>query len=172
VTDENVSVEKLTPAGTAATQVILAIFRANGAFQAIADELTSDLPLTTAQWQVMGPIVSGGRPLTVAQIARRMGLTRQSVHASVRRLVDQGLVEFAPNADHRRSPLVQLTDAGSAAYAVLDRRQIEWANRLGARIPESDLETAERVLISLCQQVERPERDPSEPDSKAPDSVA
>ncbi|MET7339205.1 MarR family winged helix-turn-helix transcriptional regulator [Nonomuraea sp. NPDC005650] len=164
--------EKLTRAGTAATQVILATFRANGAFQAVGDELTSDLPLTTAQWQVMGPIVAGGRPLTVAQIARRMGLTRQSVHALVRRLVDQGLVEFAPNADHRRSPLVQLTDAGSAAYSILDRRQVEWANRLGARIPESDLETAERVLITLCQQLERPEQDIPERASKAPGSVA
>jgi dihydrofolate reductase len=59
----------------------------------------------------------------VPQIARRMSLTRQSVHASVNRLVRDGFVELGNNADHRRSPLVSLTKRGSTKYEALDAKQ-------------------------------------------------
>jgi DNA-binding MarR family transcriptional regulator len=94
-----------TRAGGAATELVLAIFRANGLLIASGDQLSASEGLTSARWQVMGAIALADRPLTVPQIARRMGLTRQSVHATVKRLVADGLVELAPNADHRRSQL-------------------------------------------------------------------
>jgi DNA-binding MarR family transcriptional regulator len=99
---------------------------------------------------VLGAIDAGGRPLTVPQIARHMGLTRQSVHATVKRLIADGLVELEPNADHRRSQLVRMTEQGERRYAAIDRLQIEWVNRLARRIGRSDLETTRRVLDELC----------------------
>jgi DNA-binding MarR family transcriptional regulator len=51
------------------------------------DVLSAGEGLTSARWQVLGAIVLADRPPTVPQIARRMGLTRQGVHATVRRLV-------------------------------------------------------------------------------------
>src|ERR671919_2118381 len=98
-----------TPTGETATEVILSIFRANGLLLAAGDLLVADEGLTSARWQVLGAIALAEGPLTVPQIARRMGLTRQSVHATVNRLVADGLLELAPNADHRRSQLVRLT---------------------------------------------------------------
>jgi DNA-binding MarR family transcriptional regulator len=138
-----------TPAGEAATEVILSIFRANGLLIAGGDLLGSSEGLTSARWQVMGAIALADRPLTVPQIARRMGLTRQSVHATVKRLVADGLLELAPNADHRRSQLVSLTELGERRYAALDRRQAEWVNRLARGIGRSELEAAARVLDEL-----------------------
>jgi DNA-binding MarR family transcriptional regulator len=143
-----------TPAGEAATQVILSIFRANGLLVASGDLLSADEGLTSARWQVLGAIALAERPLTVPQIARRMGLTRQSVHATVKRLVEEGLVELAPNADHRRSQLVRLTGIGERRYAAIDRRQVAWVNRLADGIARSDLETAARVLTELCAGLE------------------
>lgn len=137
------------------TRLVLATFRANGALLDAGDRLTADQGLTSALWQVLGAAALAERPLTVAQIARRMGLSRQSVHSSVRRLVERGLCELAPNENHRRSPLVLLTEAGEAAYAAVDRKQVKWANRLGAGIPEADLDTAERVLEALCLRLEQ-----------------
>jgi DNA-binding MarR family transcriptional regulator len=81
--------------------------------------------LTSARWQVLGAVALAERPLTVPQIARRIGLTRQSVHATAKRLIRDGLLELAPNADHRRSQLVRLTDAGRTKYAALEWR-LEW----------------------------------------------
>jgi DNA-binding MarR family transcriptional regulator len=98
---------------------------------------------------VLGAIDGAGRPLTVPQIARQMGLTRQSVHATVKRLIADGLVELEPNVDHRRSQLVRMTELGERRYAAIDRRQIEWVNRLARGIDRAELETTRRVLEEL-----------------------
>src|SRR6266511_1450421 len=143
-----------TPAGEAATHVILSMFRANGLLLAAGDRLTADEGLTSARWQVLGAIALADRPLTVPQIARRMGLTRQSVHVTVRHLVDEGFAEFAPNADHRRSPLVRLTEQGSATYSALDGRQAAWVNQLAVGVGRNELDTAARVLDELCRRLE------------------
>jgi DNA-binding MarR family transcriptional regulator len=143
-----------TPAGTAATEVILSIFRTNGLLLASGDQLGAGEDLSSARWQVMGAIALAEHPVTVPQIARRMGITRQSVHATVKRLTADGLVELAPNVDHRRSSLVRLTELGERKYAALDRRQIEWVNRLARGIARSELETTARVLADLSTRLE------------------
>jgi DNA-binding MarR family transcriptional regulator len=143
-----------TPGGEAATEVILATFRANGLLLSAGDALTADADLTSARWQVLGAIALAERPLTVPQIARRMGLTRQSVHATVRRLVHDGMLEFAPNADHRRSQLVRLTAPGRAKYSTIERRQSRWVNRLAHGVNRADLRTTARVLDELCRRLE------------------
>jgi DNA-binding MarR family transcriptional regulator len=148
-----VSTER-TPVGGAATRVILSTFRANGLLLGAGDLLGADEGLTSARWQVLGAIAVANRPLTVPQIARRMGLTRQSVHATVNRLVRDELLELAPNADHRRSQLVGLTEQGGATYEAIDRRQVAWVNRLARGIGRSDLETAGRVLDELCRRLD------------------
>ena len=143
-----------TEGGRAATHIILSTFRANGLLLAAGDLLAADEGLTSARWQVLGAIALADRPLTVPQIARRMGLTRQSVHATVKRLVRDGLLELAPNEDHRRSQLVRLTERGRAKYSEVDGRQAVWANHLSDGIGHSDLETTARVLDELCRRLE------------------
>ena len=151
---DDMAQDRRTAAGEVATEVILSTFRANGLLLGAGDVLAAEDGLTSARWQVLGAIALGDRPLTVPQIARRMGLTRQSVHATVRRLVADGLVELAANADHRRSQLVQLTEAGRAKYSDIDARQAGWVNGLASGIGHTDLETAARVLGELCSRLE------------------
>jgi DNA-binding MarR family transcriptional regulator len=149
-----VAEEKRSTEGTAATQVILSAFRTNGLLLAAGDRLAADQGLTSARWQVLGAIALEDRPLTVPQIARRMGLTRQSVHVTVTRLVQDALIELVSNVDHRRSQLVSLTRAGREAYAAIDARQVEWVNRLANGLSRSDLDTAARVLQELGRRLE------------------
>ena len=143
-----------TRAGEAATRLILSTFRTNGLLLEAGNELSADEGLTSARWQVLGAIALSERRLTVPQIARRMGRTRQSVHVTVARLQRDGLVELVPNADHRRSSLVGLTEAGLYRYEAIDRRQSAWANRLARGIGRSDLETTARVLDELGRRLE------------------
>jgi DNA-binding MarR family transcriptional regulator len=143
-----------TKVGEAATEVILATFRANGLLLESGDLLAGGEGLTSARWQVLGAIALAERPLTVPQIARRMGLSRQSVHATVGRLVTSGLVELAPNADHQRSQLVRLTELGRERYRAMDRRQAAWVDRLAHGLRRSDLETTAEVLRELCRRLE------------------
>lgn len=143
-----------TATGEAATEVILSIFRANGLLLSAGDRLSADEALSSARWQVLGAVALADRPLTVPQIARRMGLTRQSVHVSVNRLVREGLLELSPNADHRRSHLVRLTEVGRAKYRAIDGRQTDWVNRLAHGIGRLDLRTTARVLGELSRRIE------------------
>lgn len=143
-----------TDAGEKATEVILSTFRTNGLLLGAGDRLAADVGLTSARWQVLGAIALAEHPLTVPQIARRMGLSRQSVHTTVRRLVADGLLELAANVDHRRSQLVRLTERGDAAYAAMDVRQATWVNRIAAGIGSAELETAARVLAELCRKLQ------------------
>lgn len=146
--------DERTPAGAAATGVILSTFRANGLLLEAGDLLGSDEGQTSARWQVLGAVALSERAPTVPQIARRMGLTRQSVHATVNRLVRDGLLELVPNAEHRRSPLVTFTGAGKTTYGSIDRRQAAWVNRLAHGIRRADLETTARVLGELSRRLE------------------
>lgn len=140
--------------GQAATEVILLAFRANGLLLSAGDRVSAAEGLTSARWQVLGATALGDRPLTVPQIARRMGLTRQSVHASVNRLVADGLVELIPNKEHRRSQLVRLTQVGKAKYSAIDSRQAQWVSRLADGIGWQSLKTTARVLDELCKRLE------------------
>jgi DNA-binding MarR family transcriptional regulator len=143
-----------TPEGDAATDVVLRTFRANGLFLAAGDLLAAEEGLTAARWQVLGAVALSGRPLTVPQIARRMGLTRQSVQTSVNRLLRETLVEAEENPDHRRSPLIRLTELGSSKYAALQRRQVRWINELAAGLEVSELSTTARVLQELTTRLD------------------
>jgi DNA-binding MarR family transcriptional regulator len=143
-----------TTGGESATSVILSTFRLNGLLLDAGDRLSADHGLTSARWQVLGAIALSDRPLTVPQIARRMGLTRQSVHTTVDRLVGGGLIELIPNDDHVRSPLVRLTASGEDVYRDLDRDQTAWVGELARGIPGSDLESARTVLEELVRRLE------------------
>lgn len=144
-----------TPAGAITTRIVLGTFRANGLLLAAGDGLASHEGLTAARWQVLGAVELAGRPVTVPQIARRMGLTRQSVHATVRTLVRDGLLELVPNADHRRSQLIATTARGAQAYRSLQARQGAWVNELSAGLDVHDLETAAGVIDALCERLDR-----------------
>jgi DNA-binding MarR family transcriptional regulator len=143
-----------TPEGEKATELILTTFRVHGLLLAAGDLLTADHGLTTARWQVLGAIAYAQRPLTVPQIARRMGLTRQTVHTTVSHLLTDGAVELVPNEDHQRSQLVRLTEPGQAKFQAIDQKQAGWVNRLAAGLSRSDLDAAARVLGELCARLE------------------
>jgi DNA-binding MarR family transcriptional regulator len=148
-----------TPEGDAATDLVLRVFRANGAFLAAGDRLAAQEGLTSARWQALGAVALADRPLTVPQIARRMGLTRQAVQVSVNRLLEDGLVASEENPDHRRSPLIRLTDQGAARYAELERLQIGWINELASGLKPAELATAARVLQQLSSRLDAKENE-------------
>ncbi len=147
-----------TAEGDAATTVVLEIFRVNGLLLAAGTRLAAQEALTAARWQVLGAVALAGRPLTVPQIARRMGLTRQAVQESVNRLLAEALAEARDNPDHRRSPLLGLTELGRQRYAAVDRRQTRWINELAAGLTVTDLAAAAGMLHELGDRLETSER--------------
>ena len=61
--------------------VLLALFRLHGQVLHAADVMSADAGLSGARWQVMKVVAR--RPMTVSQVARRLGLQRQSVQRTV-----------------------------------------------------------------------------------------
>ncbi len=88
------------------------LFEAASVGRRSGTEIASTLGQTQARWQTLWTI--GGGSLTVPQVARRLGVTRQSVQRLANELADEGLLSFVENPDHRTSPLVRLTDQGRA----------------------------------------------------------
>ena len=86
------------PAGDAVTELVLKTFRLNGLFLQVAESIARPVGLTAAWWQVLGAVLDG--PLTVAGIAREMGLARQSVQRIADLLAARGLAEYRPNQRH------------------------------------------------------------------------
>ena len=70
-----------TDAGARLTDLILQVFELNGALLEAGNTLVRDIGLTSARWQVLGAVAMTGTPLSVAQIARRMGLVTGSAPA-------------------------------------------------------------------------------------------
>ena len=144
-----------TPEGGAATDVVLALFRTHGLVLAAGHRLAEREGLTAARWQVLGAVALAGRPLTVPQIARQMGLTRQAVQATVHLLRRDALADTSDNPDHRRSPLIDLTELGRRKYAALDRQQTAWINDLSAGLKIPDLAATARLLHDLSDRLEK-----------------
>lgn len=138
-----------TPEGAAFTRLELAVFRLNGLLVSAGDAHAAPDDLTTSRCQVMAALDIAGEPLTVAQIARNMGLTRQSVQRIVRLLTDEGLLALEPNPRHKRASLVTITDAGEARMSGARERHFAWAAQVASAFPRDRLEQATRLLESL-----------------------
>jgi DNA-binding MarR family transcriptional regulator len=140
-----------TETGKQLTGLILEVFRVNGALIAAGDQLVQDLGLTSARWQVLGAIALENRPLSVAQIARRMGLSRQAVQRVANDLEAAGLIEYRENPDHKRAKLVALTASGETVYAKADARQAEWVNVMADGIDGRKIGDAVELLRIVAE---------------------
>jgi DNA-binding MarR family transcriptional regulator len=143
-------------AGTALTDLVLEVFRLNGRLLATGDQMTRPVRQTSARWQVLGAI--DREPRTVSQIARVMGLTRQSVQRTADRLRTEGLVTYVDNPAHRRAKLVRLTARGRSVLDWITRRQVAWANELGAELGEAELRRTLRVIHAFREILEHADR--------------
>ncbi len=136
------------------TEVLLEVFRLNGALLAAGNALCEGTGLTSARWQVLGALAIAGEPRTVAQIARAMGLTRQAVQRLVDELEAGGVVGRVDHPESRRARPVQLTARGESLFAEMVRRQRPWAARIGARISPAKLRTVLQVLRAIRTRLE------------------
>ncbi len=156
-----------TPAAEALTELMLEVFRVNGDLLAEGNRLTSPVGQTSARWQVLGAI---RQPRTVADIARNMGLARQSVQRTADVLAGDGLVEFAENPAHRRAKLLRLSPLGERVLAEITDRQVEWANGLAGALGlgENRIRDAATVLGRLRAALEQPPSSPADHDRGGP----
>jgi DNA-binding MarR family transcriptional regulator len=141
-----------TPTSHVLTELILEVFRLNGRLLSAGDALTRPVGQTSARWQILGALDGGAR--TVADVGRRMGLTRQSVQRTADLLESNGLLSYVDNPAHQRAKLARLTPRGETTLDAITSRQIEWANRVASRLAEADLQRAVRTLQRVRESLE------------------
>jgi len=99
-----------------------------------------------ARWEVLLAIGTGH---TVPQVARRMGMARQSVQRIVDLLAEARLVRFEANPDHRRSPILRPTDEGVRVRDRMERQLRGWSEKVEELVDSEELETALVVLRAI-----------------------
>ena len=140
---------KRTPEGEILTNLIVETFRLNGELLDAGNRLTKPHNLTSARWQVMGALSQEERPISVAQIARRMGLMRHGVQRIVNDLEKQGFVTFEENPDHKRAKLVRQTKMGENALNLVQQDQSVWVNALAKGMNKEEISGAIKILEAV-----------------------
>ncbi|HEY3728683.1 MAG TPA: MarR family transcriptional regulator [Solirubrobacteraceae bacterium] len=153
-----------TAAGDVLTELIMAVFRLNGRLLEIAQGLAAHGGLTAAWWQVLGAILD--QPRTVAEIGRRMGITRQAVQRIADLLVNSGLAEYRHNPAHRRAKLVACTETGYWAIRQIALVQHPWADQIAAELGADALADALATMRRLTAALETEDTPPGLPDAK------
>ena len=120
------------------------IFEVAGALRRDGEAIAKLAGQTQARWQVMW-IAATGR-LSVAMIARRLGLTRQSVQRVADAIVADGHATYEPNPDHQRSPQLILTSGGQAVLDTINDRSRQRNLQNAAIIGEDGIMELRRLL--------------------------
>ncbi len=95
-------------------------------------------PITPAHAAVLA-YLEPDTSLSVAELARRAGVTRQTMHRAVTQLVEEGLLVSTPAPGFPRSTLIGLTDAGSRRRDVASGILRDLERELEGRLDPGDL---------------------------------
>ncbi len=141
-----------TEAGALLTEVVLTTFRLNARVLEAAQRLAAAGGLTAAWWQVLGGVLD--QPRTVAEVSRRMGVSRQGVLRIADLLVRQGLAEYRSNPAHRRAQLLACTEAGYWAIRQISLVTHPWTDQVGAQVGAAELRSALATMQRLVEVLE------------------
>jgi DNA-binding MarR family transcriptional regulator len=144
----NQSRRKAQASAQALVPIIVAdIYGIAGRFRENGETIARTTGQTQARWQVLS--AASGRPLTVPQIARVLGVTRQNVQRIADLLVEEGAAEYRDNPDHRGSPHLILTRRGHTALEAITKAAAGYHARLARKLSPSDIVSLQRSLRRL-----------------------
>lgn len=95
--------------------------------------------------------------VTVPEMARARGVSRQHIQALVNELRADGLVGSRSNPAHKRSKLIVLTPAGKRFLKRMNAREEELLSELAKGIPLDDFRRATRLVRELKKRLESEE---------------
>ena len=85
----------------------------------------------------------------VPRIAQARGVSRQHIQTIVNELAASGLVDAVANPAHRRSPLVELTQAGRECIGAVADDERRLLGDLAASVGRADLAVTARTLRTI-----------------------
>jgi DNA-binding MarR family transcriptional regulator len=129
--------------------IVADIFELAGRFRDDGEAVARNVGQTQARWQVMSAASAG--PRTVPQIARRLGVSRQSVQRIADLLVQGHWGSFEANPDHKSSPYLVLNTRGRDALAGIAKAAGASHAQLARKLVGTDIGALHRGLRGLIQ---------------------
>jgi DNA-binding MarR family transcriptional regulator len=91
--------------------------------------------ITPAQSRLLAHM--GGKPINMAELSRKLGISRQAVHKTVAELARRGILQLQEDPDRGNSKLVVYTDKGmqvnSVGVAIIESIEIQISRKIGVR---------------------------------------
>jgi DNA-binding MarR family transcriptional regulator len=111
------------------------------------ETLHEGLGVSTAMRGVLEFLLRGG-PMTVPDMARARGVSRQHIQQQVDALLESELVERSANPAHRRSPMIILSDRGRALIQNMQATEQNAISRLQVGVSDNAVQEASQVLAA------------------------
>jgi DNA-binding MarR family transcriptional regulator len=137
------------PHTSALNELMRECFRLNRGLMEASQLLTAGSGITGAQWGVLTAFGQPGKPATVAETARHMGLARQSVQRVADVLAEKDLVRYLPNSADRRAKLVEVTAAGRTLLRQLEERQRAWVDEIAGDYADAEIDSARDLVKQI-----------------------
>ena len=135
------------------TQLTLSVFKLSGLLSSEGDEITNEFGLTSSRWKILGATHLSESAVTVPQIARTMGQSRQAVQRLVDVMTKDGLLTLEDNPNHKRAKYVKLTQKGEETYHQLYEKHIPWAQMCADGLSLNELKTALEVINKTVEKL-------------------
>jgi DNA-binding MarR family transcriptional regulator len=146
--------QKKTPASNALTDLIRAVLRMNAMVQKSGARLMRGTRITNARWQTLSELFALKKPVTLSELARHMGLTRQAIQRLADDMKSDGLVKFTANPGDARAMHLLLTDAGKATYHDALEREWQWTNAIAEDFDTEQIMHAVALLEAITQKMQ------------------
>jgi DNA-binding MarR family transcriptional regulator len=116
--------------------------------------------LTFEEWDVLGALRRAGPPFrrSAGELAKFSELSSGAMTNRLDRLEEAGLVRRVPDPDDRRGVLVELTDAGRAAWEQSVSAQAEKESLIAAALSAKEKQQLNALLRRLMREFERREQ--------------
>jgi DNA-binding MarR family transcriptional regulator len=88
------------------------VSRLHGRLRSVFAETRRSVELGDTELMVLTAVVGADRAPTVSKIGRSLGYPRQIVQRAAHALQADGMIDTAPNPDHKRAPLLLPTEKG------------------------------------------------------------
>jgi DNA-binding MarR family transcriptional regulator len=92
--------------------------------------------------------------LSVPAIAGKYRVSRQHVQVTVNQLISKGLIRALPNPQHKRSPLMRLSELGRETFAEIRRNESSIIEKMFVDLSGEDVDVTRQLLQSLLVRCE------------------
>lgn len=110
--------------------------------------------ITNARWQTLSELFALEKRVTVSELARHLGLTRQAVQRLADDMASDGLVEFVENPSDARAMHLLLTEAGRTTYHNALEREWQWTNAIAADFDAEEIDRAVAIVEAITQKMQ------------------